>query len=166
MSHLVQLVDANDNLLGYKERDELIDSDTWRIIFVDIHDLSDDYILIQKRSLQKKIHPGIWTIATAGTLEDGDTYESCAHREIKEEIGVDGCQLEDKGKRFYKSVLGYRQCMSYAAKITIDTPLVLQESEVSEARWISQDDLKAWVVSSPEDFTEYSIDIWKNSGVI
>lgn len=110
MSHLVQLVDENDNLLGYKERDELTDSDTWRIIFVDIHDLSDDYILIQKRSLQKKLYPGMWTIAIAGTLEEDDTYESCAHRELKEEIGIDGCELENKGKKFYKSaVLGYRQ---------------------------------------------------------
>lgn len=100
MSHLVQLVDEHDNLVGHKHRDKLTDSDIWRISAIDVRDLTDEHVLVQKRSVKKKNSPGIWTIAVAGTLEENDTYESCAYRELQEEIGVVNCHLDIVGKEF------------------------------------------------------------------
>lgn len=84
MNHLVQLVDKYDTLLGYKYRDDLDDSDTWRIVCIHITNPTGTRILLQKRSARKKQNPGLWTIA--GTLEKEDTYESAAYRELEEEL--------------------------------------------------------------------------------
>jgi 8-oxo-dGTP pyrophosphatase MutT (NUDIX family) len=96
MSHLVQLVDRYDTLLGYKLRDDLDDSDTWRIICIHITNSTGTRILLQKRSARKKQNPGLWTIAVAGTLEKDDNYDSCAYRELEEELLITGILLEDQ----------------------------------------------------------------------
>lgn len=88
MNHLVQLVDRHDILLGHKLRDDLDDSDIWRISGVHITNRSGTRLLLQKRCKAKKHNPGLWTIAVAGTLEKEDTYESCSYRELEEELSV------------------------------------------------------------------------------
>ena len=61
MSHLVQLVDTYDNFIGYKQRDEILPNEIMRFISVNILDGSGQYVLVQKRSIQKKTFPGLWT---------------------------------------------------------------------------------------------------------
>lgn len=46
-------------------------------------------LLIQKRSMNKSAHPGLWDISCAGHVESGDTTESTVIKEAKEELGLD-----------------------------------------------------------------------------
>lgn len=46
-------------------------------------------ILLQQRSLQKVICPGMWDVSVAGHVDSGETLNSGALRETKEEIGLD-----------------------------------------------------------------------------
>jgi isopentenyl-diphosphate delta-isomerase type 1 len=45
-------------------------------------------ILLQKRSLQKDTHPGLWDISCAGHLSDGDSSLDAAVRELNEELRI------------------------------------------------------------------------------
>lgn len=45
-------------------------------------------VLLQKRSLQKDTHPGLWDISCAGHLSAGDTVLDAAVRELYEELGI------------------------------------------------------------------------------
>lgn len=49
---------------------------------------SNNQLLIQKRSLQKELYPGLWDISCAGHLSRGDDSYSGAIRELKEELGI------------------------------------------------------------------------------
>jgi isopentenyl-diphosphate delta-isomerase len=54
---------------------------------------SDEKILLQKRSLTKKVFPGIWDISVAGHMGAGEEIIEGAKREVFEEIGL---QLKEK----------------------------------------------------------------------
>ena len=50
---------------------------------------SNHKILLQKRSLTKKVFPGLWDISVAGHIAAGETILRSARREILEEIGLE-----------------------------------------------------------------------------
>jgi isopentenyl-diphosphate Delta-isomerase len=50
---------------------------------------SNKKILLQKRSLTKKVFPGLWDISVAGHIAAGETILASAKREILEEIGLE-----------------------------------------------------------------------------
>jgi isopentenyl-diphosphate delta-isomerase type 1 len=45
-------------------------------------------VLLQKRSMQKDTHPGLWDISCAGHLSAGDAPLDAAVRELYEELGI------------------------------------------------------------------------------
>jgi len=51
-------------------------------------------LLLQKRSAQKEVFPGLWDISCAGHLSTGDSSISGALRELKEELGLDVRETE------------------------------------------------------------------------
>src|SRR5687768_1179087 len=53
-------------------------------------------IFLQKRSLKKDNHPGVWDSSASGHVDAGEEYDPCAIREAGEELGV---RLECAPKR-------------------------------------------------------------------
>ncbi|WP_299158112.1 NUDIX domain-containing protein [uncultured Tenacibaculum sp.] len=48
---------------------------------------TNQQVLLQKRSLTKKVFPGLWDISVAGHVAAGEEIKKAALREIQEEIG-------------------------------------------------------------------------------
>jgi len=46
-------------------------------------------ILIQRRSPNKKVYPGVWAETCQGHVSYGLSYEETAHKELQEELGFD-----------------------------------------------------------------------------
>ncbi len=53
-------------------------------------------LLLQKRKNTKDIQPGKWDTAVGGHLMPGEDWPTAAHRELKEELGVDAAPDELK----------------------------------------------------------------------
>ncbi len=45
-------------------------------------------VLLQRRSLQKENHPGLWDVSVAGHISAGESAEDAIVREAAEEIGI------------------------------------------------------------------------------
>jgi len=95
-------------------------------------------ILISKRSMKKKYFPGLWEVI-GGNLEFGEDFENCIIREVKEEINCRIKGLEHLHSRaMYLNGLMYITIAYYGE--LLDKP-VFNEEEISEIRWISEDEL-------------------------
>ena len=82
------VVDKNDRVIGSATRAECHKYGLLhRGIFVLVVN-NKGKILLQKRSMAKDTSPGLWTTSVSGHVDSGETYESAAKREMKEEIGV------------------------------------------------------------------------------
>lgn len=147
----VYLVNKDDAVIGEKWRDELVDTDCWRIIGVWVTDY-DGNILLQQRSMKKKVGPGLWSTACEGTVEINDSYEETAIRELEEEIGIKNKELEPLSKSHFKSVFGWRIDCTYLCKIDRKTPITIQESEVEQVKWFTPDELRTEMAKNPSSF--------------
>src|SRR5579859_1142995 len=56
-------------------------------------------VFLQKRSMSKDRQPGLWDSSASGHLDTGETYDACAVRELREEIGL---ALERPPRRLFK----------------------------------------------------------------
>jgi isopentenyldiphosphate isomerase len=100
-------------------------------------------LLIQKRSEKKKLMPGEWA-ATGGSAMSGETSFCAAQRELLEELGINCTQ------RFCKKMARIKKRNSFVdiwfTRSNADiSSLNLQTSEVDEARWVSEAELREMV---------------------
>lgn len=156
MKERIQFVDENDNPIGAGTREE-----AWakkihhRMVRVILRDEQGN-VLIQKRSPDKSSYPNLWTDSATGHVDEGETYEQAVNREMSEEIGVKTV-LKGLGKYLTVESKGGNDVpifnMSFEGTITRDTPINMQESEVSDTRWIALDELKDMMQESPGIFT-------------
>jgi isopentenyldiphosphate isomerase len=149
--HKVILVDKEDNIIGYKSRNELRDTDLHRIAALWVEN-EEDEVLIAKRSEKKKIHPNLWGPAAAGTIEEDETYESNIIKEAEEEIGLKNIRPIP----IKKMLLHNDQRMCQWFKIVIPTTpisaFVLKEDEVAEVHWVKKDVLAKCIRENPEAY--------------
>lgn len=89
------VVDEKDKIVGYKTRYECHHDRSLihRSIGVFLFN-SKGEIAFQKRSMTKDTWPGLYTMTTSGHVAKGETYLQAAEREMEEEIGITGLQLE------------------------------------------------------------------------
>jgi len=100
-------------------------------------------ILIQRRSDTKQLMPGEWA-ATGGAAVSGESSFTAANRELFEELGIKS-NKETLKKAFR---IKRRNSLLDVWIISCDIPaekLKLQESEVSEAKWVTQSTLEAMI---------------------
>lgn len=147
----IPIVDENDNILTYKERDETTRDDIRRIVGLDIFNEKGE-VLIAKRHQSKKIDPGLWGPSVAGTVDEGFSYDDTVLKEAEEEVGLKEIQPIFTKKYFYETENARRWCSRYYVVIDSKTELQKQDDEVSEIKWISIADLEKWWKVHPEEF--------------
>lgn len=147
----IPIVDEQDHILYYKdsqERDKK--KEITRAAGIWISNEKREF-LVAKRSKNKKHQPNIWGPSAAGTLEEGETYESNIIKETKEEIGVNLDKVTMGPKVRVSSSHEYFGQYFFAI-IPSSTIFTLQEEEVDEVRWVSLRDLQDWYSTHPEEF--------------
>ncbi len=152
MNQICQIVDETDNIIGYKLRNEIdFEKDYYRIGCLWLKNPKGEVLLAQ-RLLTKDKDPGKWGPSAAGTLEQGETYESNIYKEAAEELGLSGVEfmpviklkLEEPRKSFLQLYKG--EC---------DWPVsrfVPQPEEVEQVAWVNVNDLKKDILEKPDKY--------------
>ncbi|MFA6254347.1 MAG: NUDIX domain-containing protein [Candidatus Paceibacterota bacterium] len=148
----ITVVDENDNPIGAKAREE-IDSqkDIYRCTGIWVTN-SNGEILLAQRKLTKDHDPGKWGPAASGTVEEGETYETNAYKELKEELGLTDVKLE-LGPKHY-SAFSYRYFAQWFFVI-VDKPaedFMIQEEEVEQIAWITKENLLNDLKNNPDKY--------------
>ena len=93
------------------------------------------------RSEAKDLWPGWWDLAVGGVVGAGETYDDAACRELAEEVGIIGIELQPLGGGRYvdDAVALIGRCY----RVVHAGPFVFADGEVVEARWLSRPELGA-----------------------
>jgi isopentenyl-diphosphate delta-isomerase len=150
----IPIVDENDNIIEHKEREDRKPNEIYRMTAVWLTDEKGN-ILLQKRSMNKKDSPGKWCSAASGTVDQGETYESNAYKELEEEIGVRDIALTESKKFFRDSNNSKKFLKLFLGQITSNYNFILQQEEVDEVRWLSREELLKAYKEKPEDFVNF-----------
>jgi len=147
----IPVVNEQDEIIGYKEKKDLTPEDINRDTGLWILDENNNMLLAQ-RSSNKKVHPNLWTVAVAGTVEEGETYESNIIKEAEEEIGLTGIKPTFMCTLF-KKVKFKRMSGMFKVSVNHDYVFKVEPMEISEIRWFSKSELEKLIQTNKEMFT-------------
>src|SRR5215469_16808804 len=96
---IFDVVNERDEVIGQKPRSEV---HRLGLMHRAVHVLvfnARGQVFLQKRSMSKDRQPGLWDSSSSGHLDTGESYDACAVREVREEIGL---QLAAPPQRLFK----------------------------------------------------------------
>jgi isopentenyldiphosphate isomerase len=147
----IVIVNEKDEIIGYKERENLNKSDIYRISALWIQNSRGD-ILLAQRSFNRKKNPGKWGPAVAGTVGKGESYSSNILKEAEEEIGLKNHHFQKSLYSFHK---GERKHFTQWFFALIDRNIGdfrIQKEEVEKIKWFTKKELLRDLKNSPEKF--------------
>jgi isopentenyl-diphosphate delta-isomerase len=162
----VLIVDENDEPVGAAPIEEVYQKGLrHRIARVMVED-GEGNIALQKRSSTIIGYPNCWDNSAGGHVDEGESYEQAAERELLEEIGIKG-ELQVSGGFSTNALRDNDRIVnrfSRVYKVTVDqnVSFVVHKKEVSEVRWFSVEEAKELIENSPEAVTDGLVDIMKN----
>ncbi len=101
---------------------------------------SDGRMLIQKRQPFKNGWAGMWDVTAGGSATAGDTSQTAAMRELREEVGID---INLEGIRPAMTIYfdgGFNDIYTVNMDVDIDK-LQLQEAEVEKVAWATEEEI-------------------------
>jgi 16S rRNA (adenine1518-N6/adenine1519-N6)-dimethyltransferase len=152
MKPKIPIVDEQDNIIDYKDREAILPGDIYRVSSLWIIN-SHGEVLLARRAYNKSHDPGKWGPAVAGTIEKDETYESNIKKEAEEELGLIGVNFEKVQKHFTKGQKWSHFTQLF--QLVIDKPVEefkIQEQEVAEVRWFSKQALAKELEEHPDEF--------------
>lgn len=96
----VIIVNEQDEIIWYKDRLTVLESDIYRVSWIMIVNSKWEYLLAQ-RSFNKNNNPGQWSMSAAWTIEKWETYDENIIHEIEEEIWIKNLKIEKLIKKEY-----------------------------------------------------------------
>lgn len=151
MAELYQVVNEADEIIGHKLRNEIdFKKDIYRISALWLTN-SKGEVLIAQRLLTKDKDPGKWGPAAAGTLEEGETYESNAYKEAEEEIGLSGIQFKKGPKQRFHVRESFCQWYTGECDWSADK-FIPQPEEVEKVAWVNRAELTQDVADNPDKY--------------
>ena len=155
---LFAVVDWEDRVIGDAPRatvhgDNLLHRAVHILLFNDAGEL-----FLQKRSLSKDRHPGVWDSSAAGHVDAGETYDETADRELLEELGV-AAKLEPVAKLPASERTGMEFIQLYRGRH--NGPFHLARNEIELGRFFPPALVTAWLRARPADFAPGFAECWE-----
>lgn len=156
---LFDVVDENDRVITQATRREVHEKNLiHRAVHILVFNKNQD-CLLQKRSMLKDKQPGLWDSSAAGHLDAGEDYESAAHRELQEELGIADAKLILVGTIPPSEQTGYEHITLYAARH--DGKVSFPAAEIEGVLPFSAGLIDHWLARRPQDFASSFILCWQ-----
>lgn len=148
----IQIVDAQDRVIGVKERSEVdYKTDIYRVSALWLIN-SKGQTLLARRALVKDKDPGKWGPAVAGTIDEGETYDANIYKEAMEEIGLEGVEFTKGVKSHITHPRNYF-CQWYFVAVDREAEnFVMQADEVDALEWVDIEKLKQDIQTNPNKY--------------
>lgn len=115
-------------------------------------------LLLQKRSMKKDLNKGLWDSSAAGHVDQGESYDSCATRELQEELNVIA-DLTALFKLTPTPALGMEFIQVYRCRH--NGPFQFAVDEIDEVCWLDQVEIDKRVDRNEATLTETFKIIWR-----
>jgi isopentenyldiphosphate isomerase len=156
---IFDVVDAGDQVIGRAPRAEVHERGLMhRATHVLVFNAKGD-VFLQKRSMKKDRQPGVWDSSASGHLNAGEDYDSCAVRELEEEIGLTCVQP----RRLFKLAASpdTDQEHVWIYRCEAEGPFRLDPEEIETGGWFSHAQVDEWMKHKPEEFASALLVIWQ-----
>lgn len=156
------IVDKNDQIIGAEEIAPAIKRGLIRR-GIRVLILNDDKVLLQKRSSTAPLFPDVWETTASGHVDEGETYEKAANRELAEEVGIKDIPLQSVAHYYREET--YKGCLLKSFETIFIShykgSFAIDKHEVSEAKWFSTTAMEKMMQKEPKEFTPGLIRAWK-----
>jgi isopentenyldiphosphate isomerase len=117
-------------------------------------------VFLQKRSMKKDRQPGLWDSSASGHLDCGESYDACAVRELREEIGL---ELSAPPQKLFKLAASEQtdQEHVWVYRCEAEGPFTLHPEELDGGDWFTPAEITRWMSERPEEFAGALLVIWK-----
>lgn len=153
----VILVDENDTPIGSMEKMEAHEKALLHRAFSVFIFNSKNEMLIHQRAHSKYHSGGLWTNACCSHPRENETAEQAAHRRLVEEMGFD-CPINFRFSFIYKAELDQgltEHEFDHVFTGVYESEIKPNPEEVADYRFLSLDQLRAELNSTPDLFTEW-----------
>ena len=150
------------------ERDEVVDRQSRRevhargLLHRAVHVLvfnARGQVFLQKRSMRKDKHPGMWDSSASGHVDSGEAYDTTAVREVREEIGL---KLSQTPERLFYIAAGAEteQEFVWVYRCASEGPFELNVEEIERGDWFAPEAVTRWIHERPQEFAPAFVFIW------
>lgn len=120
---------------------------------------SRSQVFLQKRSMKKDRHPGVWDSSASGHVDAGEHYDFSATRELQEEIGLTtGQPIQPLFK--LGACAETEQEFVWVYRCESEGPFELNAEEIERGDWFAPAELNRWLAERPQDFAPAFVYIW------
>lgn len=157
---IFDVVNERDEVIGQRPRHEV---HRLGLMHRAVHVLvfnSRGQVFLQKRSMNKDRQPGLWDSSSSGHVDSGEDYDTCAVRELGEELGLRPSapphplfKLPASAQTDQEHVWVYR-CQA-------EGPFTLHPDEIERGDWFAPEAVTRWMAERPQDFATALLVIWE-----
>lgn len=156
----VVVVDEVDKVVGAAPLKEVWREGYYhRIVRIMVED-DRGRVLLQKRSANMDLYPNCWDHSAAGHVDEGETYEQAAARELQEELGIElaASQLAEvahyQTTGEFKGRILRRFNKLYRVNVPVEQHFRVEKYEVAEVGWFTITEAKKLAAQHPDQATE------------
>ncbi len=156
---IFDVVNERDEVIGQERRSEVHRLGLQhRAVHVLIFNRRGE-IFLQTRSMTKDTFPGAWDSSASGHLDQGETYDACAIREVREELGL---ILASPPRRLFKiaACLETGQEHVWVYEHQAEGPFQLHPEEIETGGWFEPAAVTRWIQEEPDSFASALKLIW------
>ncbi len=156
---IFDIVNERDEVVGHAPRREV---HAKQLLHRAVHVLvfnSRGQVFLQKRSMRKDTAKGKWDSSASGHVDSGEDYDTCAVRELREEIGLALIAPPERILRVEACVeTGHEFVWVY--RCTSEGPFTLHPEEIERGDWFAPEAVTRWVTERPQEFARAFVLIW------